>query len=224
MTTVLLVEDHHLVREGLCLLLQRQPEFEIAGEASTCDEALAQALDRRPDVILLDIGLGDDDAIPLIGLLRDRAPESRVLVLSMYADAETVRQALLAGAAGYLVKGASASDLTAAIRAVTRGETFLHSAIAGVVLNDGLRWLRNGAQLSPREREVVSLLGDGRTPGRIAEALGISVHTVRRHLANAAEKLGVHGVVALRSYAVAHGFVRHLVHSHARSDEASLAH
>jgi DNA-binding NarL/FixJ family response regulator len=223
-TRLVLVEDHQLVREGLRLLLEQEPEFEIAGEASSPEQALEQALAQRPDVILLDIALADDDAVPLIGLLRARAPASRILVLSMYADAETVRQALLAGAAGYLIKGASAADLVAAIHAVARGETFLHSAIAGVVLNDGLRWLRSGARLSPREREVVSLLGDGRTPGRIAETLGISVHTVRRHLANAADKVQVHGIVALRSYAVTHGFARHLAHSSARSDETPVAH
>jgi DNA-binding NarL/FixJ family response regulator len=223
-TSVVLVEDHQLVREGLRLLLEQEPEFEITGEASSPEQALEQALAQHPDIILLDIALADDDAIPLIGLLRARAPSSRILVLSMYADAETVRQALLAGAEGYLVKGASRAELTAAIRAVKRGETFLHSAIAGVVLNDGLRWLRNGARLSPREREVVSLLGDGRTPGRIAETLGISVHTVRRHLANAADKVQVRGIVALRAYAVTHGFVRHLAHPSPRADEAPLAH
>jgi DNA-binding NarL/FixJ family response regulator len=146
-TRLVLVEDHQLVREGLRLLLEQEPEFEIAGEASSPEQALEQALEQRPDVILLDIALADDDAVPLIGLLRARAPASRILVLSMYADAETVRQALLAGAAGYLIKGASAADLVAAIHAVARGETFLHSAIAGVVLNDGLRWLRSGARL-----------------------------------------------------------------------------
>ncbi len=224
MIRIVLVEDHQLVREGLRLLLEQEPEFEIAGESASPEEAVEQALAQRPDLILLDIALADDDAIPLIGLLRARAPASRVLVLSMYADAETVRQALLAGAAGYLVKGASAVELTAAIRAVARGEIFLHSAIAGVVLNDGLRWLRTGAALSPREREVVSLLGDGRAPGRIAETLGISVHTVRRHLANAAEKLHVRGTAALRSYAVAHGFTRHLAHSSSRSDQAPPPH
>lgn len=199
------------MREGLRLLLEQEAGFEIAGEAATVEQAIERAVAARPDVILLDIALADDDGVPLIGLLRARVPDSRILVLSMFADAETVRQAFLAGAAGYLVKGATVGDLTAAIHAVARGETFLHSAIAGVVLDDSLRWLRNGARLSPREREVISLLGDGRSPSTIAAALGISVHTVRRHVANAGEKLGVHGTRALRTYAIAHGFARHLL-------------
>ncbi len=211
MTRILLVEDHVLVREGLRLLLDQEPGFEIVGEASTVEQAIERAIPARPDVILLDIALDDVDGVPLIGLLRTRLPASRILVLSMFADAETVRQALLAGAAGYVVKGASVYELTSAIRAVASGETFLHSAIAGVVLDDGLRWLRSGARLSPREREVVSLLGDGRSAGWIAEALGISVHTVRRHVANAGDKLNVRGTRALRSYAVGHGFARHLL-------------
>jgi DNA-binding NarL/FixJ family response regulator len=210
-TGILLVEDHVLVREGLRMLLEQEPDFAIIGEASTVDEALDGAVATRPDVILLDIGLEDEDGVPLIRVLHARLPESRILVLSMFADAETVRQSLLAGAAGYLVKGASVRELAAAVRAVASGGTFLHSAIAGVVLDDGLRWLRNGAQLSPREREVVSLLGDGRSPSWIAGALGISVHTVRRHVANAGDKLNVRGTSGLRSYAVGHGFARHLV-------------
>lgn len=211
MTSILLVEDHVLVREGLRMLLEQEPDFAIIGEASTVDQAMDGAVATRPDVILLDIGLEDEDGVPLIRVLHTRLPESRILVLSMFADAETVRQSLLAGAAGYLVKGASVRDLTAAVRAVAAGGTFLHSAIAGVVLDDGLRWLRNGAQLSPREREVVSLLGDGRSPSWIAGALGISLHTVRRHVANAGDKLNVRGTRGLRSYAIGHGFARHMV-------------
>lgn len=210
-TRILLVEDHHLVREGLRLLLEQEAGFGIVGEASTVDEAMSGAIETRPDVILLDIGLEDEDGVPLIRLLRGRVPESRILVLSMFADAETVRQAFLAGAAGYLVKGATAQELMAAVRAVAAGHTFLHSQIAGVVLDDSLRWLRSGDQLSPREREIVSLLGDGRSPGWIADALGISLHTVRRHVANAAEKLHVRGTRGLRMYAVGHGFARHLL-------------
>ena len=211
MTSILLVEDHVLVREGLRMLLEQEPDFAIIGEASTVDQAMDRAVAARPEVILLDIGLEDEDGVPLIRVLHARLPASRILVLSMFADAETVRQSLLAGAAGYLVKGASVRELTAAVRAVASGGTFLHSAIAGVVLDDGLRWLRNGAQLSPREREVVSLLGDGRSPSWIAGALGISVHTVRRHVANAGEKLNVRGTGGLRSYAIGHGVARHLV-------------
>jgi DNA-binding NarL/FixJ family response regulator len=126
----------------------------------------------------------------------------------MFQDAETLRQCLLAGAAGFVVKGANSSDLIDAIRAINRGERYIHSSVVGLVVEDSLRWLRDGAGLSRREREVLSLLGGGRTPARIGEALGISVHTVRRHLTNSAAKVGVRGILGLAGYARDHGFAR----------------
>ncbi len=208
MSRILIVDDHRLVREGLRVLLEQEAVHEVIGEASQPDEALAAAVALRPDVVLLDIGLGDEDGVGLVRQLLERVPQARVLVLSMFADGETVRQALLAGAAGYLVKGASVHDLREAIGAVLRGERYLHSSVAGVVVDDGLRWLRTGEVLSPREREVMRLLAAGRSAGSIAGSLGISVHTVRRHLANSAAKLDLHGTYALRAYAVTHGFGR----------------
>ena len=208
MIRIVLVDDHAMVREGLRVLLGQQPDLEIVGEAGEAPTASDVVAASQPDVVLIDIGLGESDGVPLIGALSDRAPASRVLVLSMFTDAETVRQALLAGAAGYLVKGASVSELVEAIRAVAEGRTYLHSSIAGIVLDDGLRWLRAGVPLSPREREVLSLLAAGRPADRIAGVLGISTNTVRRHLANMTEKLGVHGHQALARYAVDHGYAR----------------
>ena len=114
----------------------------------------------------------------------------------MFHDPETIRQCLLAGATGFVVKGANSSDLIDAIRAVSRGERYIHSSVVGLVVEDSLRWLRDGARLSRREHEVMSLLGGGRSPARIGEMLGISVHTVRRHLASATVKLGVQGTRA----------------------------
>ena len=198
------------MREGLRVLLEQDPVHEVVGEASQPDEALAAAVALQPDIVLLDIGLGEEDGVGLVRLLTERLAQARVLVLSMFSDAETVRQALLAGAAGYLVKGASVHDLRAAIGAVMRGERYLHSSVTGVMVDDGLRWLRSGDVLSPREREVMRLLAAGRTAGSIAGSLGISVHTVRRHLANSAAKLDLHGTYALRAYAVTHGFGRPL--------------
>lgn len=126
----------------------------------------------------------------------------------MFHDPETIRQCLLAGAAGFLVKGANSSDLIEGIRAVNRGEHYLHGSIVGLVIEDSLRWSRRARALSRREHEVLSLLGGGRTPARIGEMLGISVHTVRHHLGSAAVKVGVQGSEALAGYAREHGFVR----------------
>jgi DNA-binding NarL/FixJ family response regulator len=205
---LLLVDDHAVVREGLRLLLSEQPDFAVVGEAASAAEAIEHALATRPDVIVMDIGLQADDGIPVIEVLRARVPASRVLVLSMYVDGETVRQALLAGAAGYVVKGAGAYELVAGIRAVAAGHSFLHSSIAEVVVDDGLRWLRGSSPLSRRERQVLSLLAGGHSAKLIGRSLGISTNTVRRHLANMAEKLEIHGVQALSQYAVQQGMAR----------------
>ena len=205
---LLLVDDHAIVREGIILVLERQPDLLVVGEAATPTEALELAIDRRPDVIILDIGLGEADGLPLIDTLLARVPEVRVVVLSMFDDAETVRQTLLAGAAGYVVKGATSQELAAAIRAVAQGDRYVHSSVAAPVIEDGLRWLRSGSTLTRREREVLSLLASGKTASAIGRVLGISAHTVRRHLANTAAKLNLHGGAALVRYATKHGLVR----------------
>jgi NarL family two-component system response regulator LiaR len=204
----LLVDDHAVVREGLRLVLGQQPDLEVVGEAADTIEAMTQAEQLRPDVIVMDIALGTQDGVAGIEAILARLPQTRILVLTMFHDAETLRQCLLAGAAGFVVKGAHASDLVDAIRAIDRGERYIHSSVVGLLVEDSLRWLRDGAGLSPREREVLSLLGGGRTPAGIGEALGISIHTVRRHLTNAAAKVGVRGSDGLAGYARDHGFAR----------------
>lgn len=205
---LLLVDDHAVVRDGINLVLERQPDLLVVGEAGTAQEALRLATDLRPDVIILDIGLGEEDGVRVIEALIARVPAARVLVLSMFDDAETVRQALLAGAVGYVVKGATSDELGSAVRAVANGDRFLHSSVAGPVIEDGLRWLRSGSSLTRREREVLSLLASGKTATAIGLVLGISAHTVRRHLANTAAKLNLHGGGALVRYATKHGLAR----------------
>ncbi len=125
----------------------------------------------------------------------------------MHSDPETVRQALAAGAAGYLVKGAQSRELIEAIRAVARGERYLHSSVTGTVVDDSIRWFEAGT-ISTREREVLSMLASGQSPAQIARSLDISVHTVRRHLANVSAKLGIRGMNALTRYAIRNGLAR----------------
>jgi DNA-binding NarL/FixJ family response regulator len=204
---VTLVEDHHLVREGLRLVLAARG-IEVVGESPTADGVFDQIARVRPDVVLLDLSLADSDGITVLRELRARAPEVAVIVLTMHRDPETVRQALRAGAAGYVVKGAHSSDLYDAIAAVTRGERYLHSSIAGIVVDDSLRWLASDATLTPREREILGLLASGARPAELGRRLGISPHTVRRHIANLSAKLGTHGIPELVSYAVREGLVR----------------
>lgn len=205
---ILLVDDHAVVREGLRLVLGQQPDLAVIAEAGSPAEAIEVAEREQPDVVLMDIALGSEDGVAAIDVLRTRLPRARILVLTMFHDQETIRQCLLAGAAGFLVKGANSSDLIEGIRAVNRGEHYLHSSIVGLVIEDSLRWSRQATALSRREHEVLSLLGGGRTPARIGEMLGISVHTVRHHLGSAAVKTGVQGIEALARYAREHGFAR----------------
>ncbi|HEX5465466.1 MAG TPA: response regulator transcription factor [Candidatus Limnocylindrales bacterium] len=207
---IVLIDDHAIVREGLHLVLERYPGLEVVGEAANREEGIETVVRSRPDIVVMDISLADIDGLPTISVIHDRVPTARVVMLTMFADAETVRESFLAGASAYVVKGASAAQLVDAIRAVHRGERYVHSSVAGGVIDDSLRWLQEGARLSPREREVLSLLAGGRTAAGIGDTLGISTHTVRRHLANSAGKLGLHGTRALARYAEDHGLRRGL--------------
>jgi DNA-binding NarL/FixJ family response regulator len=202
-----LVDDHHLVREGLRLVLAGDDRFEVVGEAATGEGALELVATARPDVLVLDLTFPGGDALPLLRDLRNRHPDLRLVVLTMHSDPETVRQTLAAGASGYLVKGARSQELFAAIVAVARGERYLHSSVTGAIVDDSIRWLRTGT-MSIREREILSLLASGHPPADIGKSLDISVHTVRRHIANLSAKLGIRGTNALTRYAIRHGLVR----------------
>lgn len=203
---VALVEDHHLVREGLRLALAGAEGFEIVGEAASRAGAIDLVAATHPDVLLLDLTLPEGDALPLLESLPAIQPGLRIIILTMHSDPETVRQALSAGASGYLVKGAHLEELFAAIRAVARGQRYLHSSVTDTVVEDSIRWFRSGP-LSTREREILRLLASGHPPTEIGQMLGISVHTVRRHVANISEKLGIRGNNALTRYAIRSGLV-----------------
>lgn len=204
---VALVDDHHLIREGLRLVLQGEPGFEIVGEASDHASAIELVMAERPDVLVLDLTFPEGDAMPLVRSIHSRLPDLRIVILTMHSDPETVRQALAAGAAGYLIKGAQSRELIEAIRAVARGDRYLHSSVTGTIVDDSIRWNEAGT-MSLREREVLSLLASGQSPAQIARSLDISVHTVRRHLANVSAKLGVRGMNALTRYAIRNGLAR----------------
>jgi two-component system response regulator NreC len=202
-----IVEDHALVREGLRLILEAQPDWVVVGEASDSAGAFSMAALRRPDIMLVDLTLDGSDGVALVRDLTVQHPRIRLIAVTMHEHGETVRQAFLAGAAGYVVKGAASADLIAALRAVAKNQHYVHPVVASVVVIDSLRWLRQADRLSQREIEVLRLVTAGHSAVEAGRALGISAHTVRRHLSNMAAKVGVHGRVALTRYAVDHHLV-----------------
>jgi DNA-binding NarL/FixJ family response regulator len=206
--TVGLVDDHHLVREGLRLVLDAHEGIDVVGEASSQAEAF-ELLERVvPDVLVLDMTFPDGDGLPLLHELAARHPEMRIVILTMHRDAETVRQAMAAGAAGYVVKGARSSELVQAIEAVHRHERYLHSSVTEAVVEASIAWMREGSPLTVREREILSLFGSGLSIKDISHVTGISQFTVRNHLAKVSEKVGLKGSQALVRYAIEHGLVR----------------
>lgn len=197
-----IVDDHALVRDGLRLILGSQPDMEVVGEASDAAAAIAMVDLHRPQIMLVDLTLDGADGVELVRELRARQPSLRVIAVTMHEHDETVRQAFLAGAAGYVVKGAPSADLLVALRAVANNQHYIHPVVASVMVVDSLRWLRQADRLSPREIEVLRLVSAGNTAAEAGRTLGISAHTVRRHLSNMADKVGVRGRIALTRYAV----------------------
>jgi two-component system response regulator NreC len=196
-----------VVREGHRLILETLPVLVVVGEASDSAGAFSMAVVRKPDIMLVDLTLDGWDGVALVRDLTVQHPQIRLIAVTMHEHGETVRQAFLAGAAGYVVKGAASADLLTALRAVANNQHYVHPVVASVVVVDSLRWLRQAERLSPREIEVLRLVTAGHTAVETGRALGISAHTVRRHLSNMASKVGVRGRVALTRYAVEHHLV-----------------
>lgn len=210
---VLLVDDHALFREGLRMLLEAQGEFEVVGEAGNVVEAIQEAQKNRPDVVVMDIRMEGNGLEGTRKVLK-ALPEAKVLILTMHGDAEYFFRALEVGAAGYVVKGAKSADLVAALRAVTKGEVFLHPSVAGYLVADYLSRVGKGeeketyAKLSDREKEVLRLIAQGYTNREIAERLCISVHTVQTHREHIMEKLNLQSRGELLKYATRLGFLK----------------
>jgi DNA-binding NarL/FixJ family response regulator len=197
---ILLVDDHPMVRDGLRARLHTVPHFRVVGEAGHTDEALAALAATMPTVVVLDVGLKDQNGIELARALLAVQPELRVLMFSMYDNPEYVQRALQAGARGYVLKDAPASEIVAAIDAVAAGGTFLSPAVSR-------RLFRNQAPrplLSPRESEILAAIGRGESSKQMARTLGLSVRTVETHRQNIKRKLELEGQAELIRYAVAH--------------------
>ena len=213
---ILLVDHQTLVRAGLRILLEAEPDMQVVGEAPNSPVALAQARETIPDVVLLEIGLPGISGLKVIEQLRHQCPLTRVLVLSVYADAASVRSALAAGSSAYVTKHAAPADLLTAIRSVAQGHPFVDPTVADPLLRDRLGiWAslqaaalgRPRSLLSPRESEVLIRLGQGYTNRQIAEQINVSVKSVETYRARIAQKLELHNRVDLIRYVHASGLL-----------------
>jgi len=205
---ILLADDHSLLREGLRLLLERQPEFAVVGEAGDGREAVRLAEELHPDVVVMDIAMPELNGIEATLRIVNGLPRTSVLILSMHHDESYVARALKAGARGYLLKDSLKADLLNAVLAVTEGRSFFSPKVSRILQEDYMRKLTGGDVedsfdlLTDREREILQLVAEGRTNKEVASRLGLSVHTVDTHRGNILQKLNLHSVPELILYAV----------------------
>jgi len=209
---VLLVDDHRLMRAGVRALLKELPGVEVVGECGDGQEALAMVESLDPDVALLDITLPGMNGLEVAARVTKERPRTRVVMLSMHAEGVYVRQALQAGAKGYLVKGADVPELELALRSVMRGDTYLSPAVSREVVGDYLRLESPGSAgplgvLTPRQREVLQAIAEGRSTKDIAAALELSVKTVEFHRSEIMNRLAIRDVAGLVRFAIRHGLV-----------------
>lgn len=210
---ILIADDHAVLRSGLRFLLGSTGEFEVVGEASSGLETLTLAEQLQPDLILLDLSMPALGGLEALPTLRKLAPNARILILTMHDDPQYLRQALKQGANGYILKKAADSDLFSAIRAVLRGEMYIHSSMTRTLLEEMLPKAQTGESqhtwdsLSEREREVLKRVALGYTSAEIAEQLNLSPKTVETYRARGMEKLGLRTRAALVKFALQEGII-----------------
>ena len=210
---ILLADDHTLVREGLRKIIEAQPGWEVIAEADDGRDAVRQALELKPDLVIVDLAMPQLSGVDAIQQIVRRLPSTRVLVLSMHADEVYVTRALKAGAHGYLLKDSAGSDLLKAVAALAQRKSFFSPAVSRVMLDDYVRQLTERGitdrydTLSEREREVFQLIAEGRANKEIADILHLSPSTVETHRARILQKLDVHSAVEIVLYAVRRGII-----------------
>jgi DNA-binding NarL/FixJ family response regulator len=201
--SVLLVDDHNLVRRGFRRILEDEPDIKVVGEAGDGNEAIRLAEELKPNVIVMDCALPSTSGLLATRKILSKAPEQKILMLSMHSEDTLVRQALEAGARGYVLKNAVDLELAGAIRKVVAGEVVLDPQVSK---RASLKGERNGG-LTPRELEILQLIVDGKSNKEIADHLGLSVNTVAVHRANIMDALGIHKTAELVVYAIRNGLV-----------------
>lgn len=210
---VVIADDHTIVRQGLRALLETQADIRVVGEAEDGVEAVRLARQLQPAVVIMDITMPMMDSLAATRVIKQDLPHIHVLILTMHENDEYFFQVLQAGAAGYVLKRAAASDLITALRAVTRGEVFLHPSVAKKLVSDYLSRAKTGEtpdvrdRLSHREREVLTLIAEGLSNREIADRLVLGLSTVQTHYSHILEKLGLQKRGELIKYALRHGLI-----------------
>lgn len=209
---LVLADDHTLVRAGMRALLSELPGIEVVGETGDGREALRLVRERKPDIALIDISMPGLNGLDVAARIRHDYPATSVIIVSMHGDDESVRRALVAGAAGYMLKNSDKSELELALRTVARGDTWLSPALTKRVV----KAFTQGGQpspagplqvLTPRQREVLQLVAEGHSNKEIATQLNVALKTVETHRTELMERLGIHGVAGLVRYAIQVGLV-----------------
>ena len=213
---VVLADDHNLVRAGIRALLERMPDVQVVGEASDGRQALALIVRERPDLALLDIGMPELNGLEAAERIAREAPRTRLVMLSMHSNESYVAQALRLGVVGYLLKDSCVDELPVLLRAVARGETYLSPGISKQVVEALKTRLGDGTgadqgsptdRLTPRQREILQLVAEGKSTKEIASALALSVKTVETHRAQIMDRLDIHDVPGLVRYAIRAGLI-----------------
>jgi two-component system response regulator NreC len=209
--SVLLVEDHALVRSGIRALLEGSSEVTVVGEAGDGRLALEMCGQLHPDIVLTDVEMRELNGIETTRQIRSAHPDTRVIMLSMYGDPQYVFESLRAGALGYVLKDAAFAELLTAIRTVVAGRRYLSPPLADLVMDDYVR-RANGKEsasdldkVSAREREILQLVAEGHSSGQVAAMLHISIRTVDTHRFNLMQKLDIHSIAGLTKFAINHG-------------------
>jgi two-component system, NarL family, response regulator NreC len=210
---ILLADDHTVMRAGLRLLLERQSDLVVIGEAEDGRKAVALADMHSPDVAVIDIGMPNLNGIEATRQIAGKHPKTAVVILSMHSDESYVLRALKAGARAYLMKDSAEADLIRAVRAVSEGKSFFSPSISKMLLEDYMRRLEQRGEedsyelLTTREREILQLLAEGKSNKDVANLLNVSLYTVETHRAHILQKLGLHTVPDLILYAVRKGII-----------------
>jgi len=210
---ILLADDHNVLREGMRLLLERQPGFEVVGEASDGRETIVLVEDQQPDVVIMDIAMPNLNGIEATRRITERCPRVGVVILSMHHDESYVIRSLKAGARAYILKDALKTELVAAIQAVAQGRSFFSPKVSQILQEDYFQALgRKGSDdtydlLTDREHEILQLIAEGKTNKEVANLLHLSLHTVDTHRTHILQKLNLHSVPELILYAVRKGII-----------------